>query len=153
MHTCETVNHCWCIPQTHAEYLDVTRLRRFLFGTAVVAMVTFLACVGALQLVRHNVRVSYSYCLEARFNTLPADDKALKAWVLAQPGVVASTVHLGRAVDDKNLLVIGFMQVQTIALVPPIPDFDTACKQFGYANQDAPFRDSEDRNRRIVEEP
>jgi hypothetical protein len=124
--------------------------RRSVVAVAVV-LVILLAGGGIHHLVTHNVHATLGYCLEARFGALPENDKALKAWIQAQSGIVASTVSVGRFDDDKRLLVVSFNQVQSMASEPPVPNLAAACERFGYTHPGGTFRDSVDRSRTFTE--
>jgi hypothetical protein len=118
-------------------------------GLKAMAAVTAiaLACGGLGLLYAHLVRVPFSYQVEARFETLPDDDKALKSWIKEQPGVVPHTVWIGRFGPDKKLLSIMFIQVRNGAGKPPFPNLGAVCKELGYASPDGPLRDATDRGR------
>ena len=98
------------------------------------------------------IPASVGYCLEARFETLPPDDKRLKAWVQSQSGVVPHTVWISRFDPDRKLLGITFIQVRNGFGQPPLPDVDGACETLGYANPDGPFRDCADPHKTFRDE-
>src|SRR5947209_7787355 len=118
-------------------------------GVAVVAML--LLCARLYSWIARNVHASFIHAREARFDALPTDDKALKAWLQAQPGVVSHTVHVGRDGADKKLVAVIFVQVRNMAGEPPVPDLDAACARLGYTGPDEPFRPSD--QSRVVHEP
>jgi hypothetical protein len=120
--------------------------KRCLMAVALVAGV-ILSCGGAYYWFTHAVHASLIYELEARFETLPPDDKALKAWIQTQPGVVSHTVSTSRFDPDRKLIAVMFVQVRNLAGDPPIPDLNAACARFGYASPGGPFRDAKSRDR------
>jgi len=94
----------------------------------------------------------WGYCLEAKFESLPPNDKALKKWLQDQPGIVPRLVAIGRFDPDKKLLCVTFVQVRNLAGRAPIPDVDAACERLGYLKPNGPFRDCIDRNKSFREE-
>jgi hypothetical protein len=121
---------------------DDVRVPRWIIVAAVVA-VGLVA--GARYVVRHAIPVSFDYCVEARFETLPAADKPLADWLRGQPGVVAQTVCISREGPDGKLIKIGFVQSHTLSGQPTFPDLEAASRTFGYTGSDSPFRDCADR--------
>ena len=99
-----------------------------------------LACWGGFRLLASKIHVPIGYCFEARFDIVPADDKALKTWIQSQPGILSRTVRVGRFDPDKKLLVVDFTQVRNMTWEPPLPDLDAECRIFGYTRSDGPFR-------------
>jgi len=98
--------------------------------------------------LRSTLNKSSIYSVEARFEQMPASDRALITWLRAQPGVIAHTVGVERR-DDGALLQVTFLQVRSLAGEPPFPDLDRRVGSFGYAKPDGPFRDSVDRHRAV----
>jgi hypothetical protein len=92
------------------------------------------------------VPASCSYCVEARFETLPPDDKALSRWLQAQPYVVAHTVWVTRSDRDPGLGSVGFFLSGPLRKHRPLPDLDGQCSELGYKGADGPFRDCKDRS-------
>jgi hypothetical protein len=111
----------------------------------IIPAVILAACAGAYYWFRATAHVSISYCVEAQFTALPADDKALSAWLANQPGVVAHTVHIGRHGVGGRLLKVGFIQVRNLLGQPPFPDLESRAPDLGYEGLDGPFRDCVDR--------
>src|SRR6266702_7532973 len=105
--------------------MDMEQYRRLLItaGLAALLILAFLlASAGAYCLLARKLQIPYGYCLEARFEGFPANDKALKAWIQGQPGILPHSVCVGRFEPDKKTLAVCFTQVQNIALEPPVPD-------------------------------
>src|SRR3954447_23075731 len=94
----------------------------------VAAGVLVAAIFAAHRWFCHSVHASLSYCVEARFTTLPADDEQLAAWLKTQPGVVPHTVHIRRFEPGGRLLEVGFIQVRNLAGEPQCPNLDSQCK-------------------------
>jgi len=116
--------------------------------------VKWLAAVGIVvavlatgwHLFRKNVYVSLGYCVEARFSSLPPNDKELCEWLKSQPGVVRHTVWISREGADRKLLKVGFIMSQNLYREPPFPDLGNRCKLLGYAGNDSGFKDSQERS-------
>jgi hypothetical protein len=123
------------------------RVRKWLFVTAVA----FGLLYAIWAVVCHNVHASFVYVVEARFEKMPPDDKALIEWLRSQPGIVSHTVAIGRFEDGK-LLYILFIQSRSLSGRPPFPDLNGNVGRLGYMESDGPFRDAEDRSRTITME-
>jgi hypothetical protein len=115
------------------------------------ALLIVALCGGGWQVARHTLRASLIASVESRFETLPPDDKRLRAWLLAQPGVVPDRAWVGRFGPDKKVVGVMFIQVRTLAGDPPFPNLDDACRALGYDGQNGPFRDCEDKERSFSE--
>jgi hypothetical protein len=126
-------------------------MRHRAYLVAMTFVILLLLCGGAGYWFTHAFKTSWAYEFEARFEALPPNDKALKAWIQEQPGVVRNCVHIGRFDQDKKRLAVLFIQVRNLAGSPSIPDLDAACKNLKYVNPDAPFRDSKE-NRGFTED-
>ncbi len=100
----------------------------------------FAAVVLGYYWLNHLIQIPYGYTVQADFDTLPPDDRALKSWLLVQPGIVAHTVHFGRVGPDRKIVRIMFTQVRNQAGDPPFPDFDKACRELGYTGGSSRFR-------------
>src|SRR4051794_5871822 len=85
------------------------------------------AAVGLWLLFTHNVRASLSYCVEAEFGKMPADDVRLIEWLKVQPGIVPHTVNVRRFGPKEEELEVGFIQVRTLAGDPQFPNLDQQC--------------------------
>jgi hypothetical protein len=110
--------------------------------------VLFIVALGlaAWEAFRRSVYPSIVYCVEARFVTAPADDRALCRWLKVQPGVVPHTVAIGREGPDKQVLRVMFIQSRNLAGNPPFPDLATGCRVHGYDGPEFTFRNSDDRS-------
>jgi hypothetical protein len=110
-----------------------------------VLLITALGLAG-WELFRRSVYPSVGYCVEVRFATAPADDRALCQWLKAQPGVVPHTVHIGREGPDKHVLRVMFIQSRNLAGNPPFPDLVPGCHALGYNGPEFTFQNSTDRS-------
>jgi hypothetical protein len=117
-----------------------------------VATLLFAFLYAIYAFYRHNVFVSWSYCVEARFDKMPPNDKALIDWLRSQPGVVPHTVAIGRFEEGGRLVFVGFIQSRNLAGEPPFPDLNGQVKNLGYTGSDGAFHDSVDRTRTITME-
>lgn len=61
-----------------------------------VLLLLAIIVVGGWQCLCRNAYVSVGYCVEARFASLPADDRPLCDWLKAQPGVIPHPVSVCR---------------------------------------------------------
>jgi hypothetical protein len=113
----------------------------------VIPLLIIAVAWGAYYWFIHSVHASLGYCLEAKFESFPPNDRELKKWLQAQPGIVPHHVAIGRFDRDKKLLCIAFTQVRNLAGKPPIPDVDAACERLGYVKPDGPFRDCIDQEK------
>jgi hypothetical protein len=121
------------------------RIAKWLFLAAVV-----IGVVNAMWAVFcHNVHASLGYVVEARFEKMPPNDKALMEWLRSQPGVIPHLVAIGRF-DDGKLLYVSFTMSQNLAGQPPFPDLNGQVSSLGYTGSDGPFRDAADRTRTIT---
>lgn len=102
-------------------------------------------CATSDWAFRQFVPASFHFCLEGKFQTMPADDNKLMAWLGTQPGVVPHQVHVRRF--EGGIVEVGFIQVTTLAHNPPLPDLDSKCAELGYKGPDGPFHDCENRYR------
>jgi hypothetical protein len=109
-----------------------------------VAACLVLLCAGIWLVFAHTVHVDRGYRLETRFKTLPPDDKALKAWLNAQPGVVPERVAVSRFDTDKKRVAVLFIHVHNMAGQPPIPNLNEACAALGYRDPEGPFHPSKE---------
>lgn len=122
------------------------RLLKWSLAAAILA-----GCLFAIYTVyTQNVHVSWGYCVEARFDKMPPNDKALMEWLRSQPGVVPHTVAIGRFEQGGKLVYVSFTQSRSLAGEPPFPDLNGAALSLGYMESDGPFRDSADRTRGIT---
>jgi hypothetical protein len=119
---------------------------------AIVAALLIISFLAIRAVVYRNVHVSLIYCVEARFDTMPPNDKALADWLRSQPGVVPHTVAIGRFEQGGKLLYVRFLQSRNMAGEPPFPDLDGRVSALAYAESDGPFRDASDRSRAITME-
>jgi hypothetical protein len=99
-------------------------IRWFLF---VIFAVIALAGVGFW--LRYTIKASCGYDVQANYDAMPADDKALETWIKTQPGVVEHTVLVQR---DGHQLVAYFIMAQDLSGRPTFPDLDQACATLGY---------------------
>src|SRR5437762_9351799 len=76
------------------------------------------AVVGGCYLFSLTVHASFLHCLEARFETLPPNDKQLKAWLEAQPGVVPKKAFVSRFDPDRKVVGVMFIHVRNMAGQP-----------------------------------
>jgi hypothetical protein len=116
-----------------------------------VAAIVFGALYGMWEVFCHNVHASLGYVVEARFEKMPPNDKALMEWLRSQPGVIPRLVAIGRFEDGK-LLYVSFTMSRSLAGHPPFPDLNGQVSSMGYTGSDGPFRDSADRSRSITDE-
>jgi hypothetical protein len=123
------------------------RIAKWLFVVAVLFGVGY----AAWAVFCHNVHASLGYVVEARFEKMPLNDKALMEWLRSQPGVIPHLVAIGRFEDGK-LLYVSFTMSRSLAGQPPFPDLNGHVSSFGYTGSDGPFRDSADRSRGITDE-
>jgi hypothetical protein len=100
--------------------------------------------IGGLFLLAHNLKASMSYCVEATFSELPANDEAFTEWLKNQHGIVPNTVHVRRFGDEVE---VGFIQVRTITGDPPFPNLEQECAELGYRLASGRFRDCKNRYR------
>jgi hypothetical protein len=83
---------------------------------------------------------------------MPADDRELEKWLVAQPGMHPHSVTIER---NMNQLLVSNTLLRNLSGQPRLPDLDLKCKQLGYVGK--PFRDdirgreAEARRRGIVE--
>src|ERR1700751_424979 len=113
------------------------RIAKWLFVVAVLFGIVYAAWTAFC----HNVHASVGYVVEARFEKMPPNDKALMEWLRSQPGVIARLVAIGRF-DDGKLLYVSFTMSQSLAGQPPFPDLNGQVSSLGYTGSDGPFRDS-----------
>jgi hypothetical protein len=121
------------------------RIAKWLLAAAVVLGVVY----AVWQVFCHNVHASLVYVVEARFEKMPPNDKALIEWLRSQPGVIPHLVAIGRF-DDGKLLYVSFIMSRSLAGQPPFPDLNGQVSSLGYIDSDGPFRDSADRTRSIT---
>jgi hypothetical protein len=121
------------------------RSAKWLFVAAVVLGVAY----AGWAVFCHNVHASLGYVVEARFEKMPANDKALVEWLRSQPGVIPHHVAIGRFENGK-LLYVSFTMSRNLAGQPPFPDLNGEVSGLGYTGSDGPFRDSADRTRAIT---
>jgi hypothetical protein len=109
-------------------------------------LVVLLAALGfaGWEWFRRSMHVSVGYCVEARFETAPPDDKELCRWLTAQPRMVPGQVLIGREGPDKQVLRVMFIRTPNLAGDPPFPDLAGACRTLGYAGPEFTFRDATD---------
>jgi hypothetical protein len=105
-------------------------------GIAMV-VVAMLSC-GYVGLT-WQLRVPSTVGLEARFQRLPDNDKALA--IRTQPNVFR-TVWIARVDPDRKRLVVWIPVSYHLWLHTPIPDLDSNVSRFGYLEPDGPFRPS-----------
>jgi hypothetical protein len=100
--------------------------------------------LGAWEWFTHSFHVSVGYCVEARFETAPANDRELRKWLESQPRMVPGKVLIGREGPDKQVLRVMFIRTPNLARDPPFPDLAGACRTLGYSGAEFTFRDSVD---------
>jgi hypothetical protein len=119
--------------------------RRFRFSLRtflVVMTILSLALMAGAHWLRENAFASIGFCVEARFETLPADDQRLIDWLKTEPGIVAHSVTVERIGDDKKSLRVHFIQSRNVIKQDrPFPNFDAQCVKLGYLGPDGTFRD------------
>lgn len=103
-----------------------------------VAIVLVAGYFGLREAVR-SMHVSFGYCVEAEFESLPPDDSALVEWMKLQPGVVQRTLATCRGGPENKSLRIMFIQVHRVRERPV--DLNDACARFGYVVKER-FRDN-----------
>jgi hypothetical protein len=113
------------------------RRRTWLIGIGLLGAVFLTTCT----IFRHHVYPSFGYSVEARFDVMPPNDKALIDWLKSQPGVVGG-MGVNRFEEDQKLLQIIFTMSQNFAGEPPFPNLDGIVPTLGYSGADGPFRDS-----------
>jgi hypothetical protein len=118
------------------------RVARWVAGLLVVVA----ALWGGWRWFCATLHVSLIYRVEARFTSLPADDRGLCRWLKAQPGVVPHSVSVCRQGPDGKLVVASFIQSRTLSREPPFPDLDGGCAALGYAADGPGFTDSPTRD-------
>ena len=121
------------------------RIAKWLLFAALVFGVVY----GLWTVFCHNVHASLGYVVEARFEKMPPNDKALVEWLRSQPGVIPHHVAIGRF-DNGKLLYVSFTMSRSLAGQPPFPDLNGHVSSLGYTGSDGPFRDSADRSRAIT---
>jgi len=112
------------------------------------AAIVFGLLYAAWALYIAKIPIDWGYIVEARFEKMPPNDKALIEWLRAQPGVVPIAVAVGRFEGGK-LLYISFIQTRRADGQPPFPDLNGNIGRLGYTGSDGPFRDAADRSRVI----
>lgn len=113
----------------------------FNLRTMFVVMTVVAMLGGGCFAFTSFVQVSVGYSIETDFENMPENDRALKAWLRDQPGVVPRTVHVARP-SGKNLFV-NFIMSRNLRGQPGVPDLDAACGKLGYGGPVGAFRDSE----------
>jgi hypothetical protein len=114
-------------------------VRKWLKRLAVVATVLILAAFGAGELFKRFVPVSFGYCVEADFESMPKDDRELRSWLQEQPGVVGDHVFVCRVGPESKTLRMMFTRVHTLG--EPKVDLESAYVRFGYTGA-SPLRDN-----------
>ena len=83
--------------------------------------------------------VSFGYCVEAEFESLPPDDSALENWIKEQPRVVSHTVGICRGGPENKSLRI--MYIHSRRIRERNVDLNEACARLGYVAKER-FRDN-----------
>lgn len=104
----------------------------------VVAIVLVAGYLGFREAIR-SMHVSFGYCVEAEFESLPMDDQALENWLKEQPGVVHHTGGICRGGPGNKTLRVMFIQVHRVRERPV--DLNEACARLGYVAKER-FRDN-----------
>ncbi|MDB2686336.1 hypothetical protein N9Y42_03930 [Mariniblastus sp.] len=97
--------------------------------------VVVVAAVYALS----RIPASFVCALETTYVTAPESDDELKSWVIAQPNVVAHTVHINRR-DNQKLEVVAIVTHDSWNH-RPFRDINDQCNELGYELA-SPFKNS-----------
>jgi hypothetical protein len=90
-------------------------------------------------LLTWNLRVPSTVSLEARFQRLPDNDRALANWIRTQPNVYKSPM-IARFDPDRKRLVVWIPVSFHLWRHTPTPDLDSNVDHLGYLEPDGPFR-------------
>jgi hypothetical protein len=107
--------------------------------TIIAAAVVLAALTGAAYVGLKFIPASIGYTVEAEFEEMPADDAALEAWLLTQPGVARAIV--GEHTGQPNKLVVTLIMVRNTWGQPPFPNLESKCEELGYRGRKARFND------------
>ncbi|MFO0805732.1 MAG: hypothetical protein U0791_21730 [Gemmataceae bacterium] len=102
-----------------------------------VATIVLVAGYFGLREAAGYLPVSFGYCVEAEFESLPPDDRALESWMNEQPGVLPKMMCRGGP-ENKSLRIM-FIHARRIRERPV--NLDEACARLGYVPKDR-FRDN-----------
>lgn len=109
-----------------------------------VATIVLVAGYFGLREAAGYLPVSFGYCVEAEFESLPPDDRALESWMQEQPGVVRHNIAICRGGPENKSLRIMFIHARRIRERPV--DLDKACT----GSNTSPRTDSETITRTVV---
>jgi hypothetical protein len=112
----------------------MTKLKKWLIALA-ASLFLLGACLYTLPFM---LGARFFVSRVAEFDRMPADDKLLESWLLAQPGVAREQLTICR--DGRKLFIL-FGIDRTFRGQPPLPDLDEACRRLGYSGKTRAFED------------
>ena len=119
----------------HHNSYPAQQIMRNAFKIGLALLVVSVVAVYALS----RIPASFIYALETTYVTAPESDDELKAWVIAQPNVVAHTVHINRR-DNQKLEVVAIVTHDSWNH-RPFQGLSDQCNELGYELA-SPFKNS-----------